>query len=99
MNDALDEEKFKMVQCRATAEISIDGKCVTCRFVDGRVKWARDAPSLEEWNQLAKHPVAVDLKGGKFQYVGDEIDGVIISVFTPGGSLDFNLTYLAETGG
>lgn len=98
LDGALDNGKFRMVYGLATAEISIDGRCLTCRSVDGRVKWTRYVPSLEEWNQLAKRLVAVDLKGGKFQYAGDEADRVIIAVFAPGGSLDFNLTFLAATG-
>jgi hypothetical protein len=38
------------------------------------------------------------MEAGIFQYVGDEIDGMIIAVFAPGRSLDFNLTYSADTG-
>jgi hypothetical protein len=87
-----------MVQGKATAQVSDDGKCVICRSANGHVRWSRSAPSSHDWLRLAKHPVSVDLEAGRFQYVGDEIDGMIIAVFTPGRSLDFNLTYSADTG-
>lgn len=87
-----------MIHGRATAEVSGDGKSVICRSADGQVRWTRSAPSPDDWQRLAKRPVSVDLEAGIFQYVGDEIKGVIIAVFTPGRSLDFNLTYAADTG-
>lgn len=80
------------------AKISDDGKSVTCYSANGRLMWTRYAPSYADWQRLAKRPVAVDLAAGVFRYVGDELEGVIIAVFTPGRGLDFNLTYTAETG-
>ena len=87
-----------MMEGKATAEITDDGKHVICRSASGRVKWTRDRPSSKEWTLLAKHPVLVQPEEGLFQYVGDEIEGVIIAVFTPGRSMDFNLTYAVENG-
>jgi hypothetical protein len=87
-----------MVQGTATGEISGDGKSLICRSANGRVRWTRSAPSTLDWHRLANRPVSVDLEAGIFQYVGDEIHGVLIAVFTPGRSLDFNLTYTVDTG-
>lgn len=87
-----------MIKSKAMAELSCDGKSIICRSANGRVRWSRNAPSYPDWQRLAKRPVSVDLEAGIFQYVGDENEGVIIAVFTPGRSLDFNLTYSAATG-
>ena len=87
-----------MIQGKASAVVSGDRKSVICRSVDGRVRWTRSAPSSHDWNRLAKRPVSVDMEAGIFQYVSDEIQSVIIAIFTPGRSLDFNLTYNSDTG-
>lgn len=87
-----------MIKDKATAEVSGDGKSVICRSANGRVRWTRSVPSTDDWLRLAKRPVAVDPEVGQFQYVGDENGGVIIAVFTPGRSLDFNLIYTADAG-
>jgi hypothetical protein len=87
-----------MDQGKATAEVSADGKYLTCRSANGCVRWTKGAPSSHDWFRLAKRPVSVDLEGGRFQYTSDEIEGVIIAVFTPGRSLDFNFTYAVDTG-
>lgn len=87
-----------MVQSKATAEVSGDGKSIICRSADGRVRWSKNAPSYDDWQRLAKRPVSVNLEAGIFQCVGGEHEGMIIAVFTPGRSLDFNLTYIAGTG-
>ena len=87
-----------MIDNKATAELSGNGKQVICRSANGHVRWTRCVPSASDWLRLAKHPVSVDPEAGEFQYVGDENEGVIIAVFTPGRSLDFNLTYTADDG-
>lgn len=88
----------EMVQSRAEAVITEDGKGVICISRDGRVRWQKGVPLLSEWQRLIKREFAVDLENGQFQYADNESHGEIVAVFTPYGSLDFNLTYDALSG-
>lgn len=88
----------KLVQQTTKAVISEDGKSVICISEDGSMRWKRGAPSLSEWQRLAKRKSDVDVENGRFQYVDNGSCDQIVAVFTPYCGLDFNLTYAAFSG-
>ena len=87
-----------MITDEATTKISDDGKILICISKDQNVRWKRKGPSIYEWQRLSKKHASVDVENGRFQYAGNESHGKIVAVFTPWCGLDFNLTYLADSG-
>lgn len=80
------------------AEISPDGKTLSCRSPDGKLKWSTGAPSRSDWCSLTKRNIDGDVEAGTFRYVERGVLGFIIAAFTPYGGLNFNLKYTADTG-
>jgi hypothetical protein len=77
-------------------EISNDGKTLTFFDSAGTVRWARQCPSAEEWEltRISRE----DIENGTYFYAGGEVNGLVVAVFTPRESLDFTITFCANSG-